>query len=629
MNSITICLIGLGPWGLSVLERIISRARQQQSRQTRIRVHVIEPGDPGVGVHTRDLPDYILLNTICSQVSMFVEDHFPDIPSPQTGPNLLEWVRARGYRLKDGSYAVVRDQGREISPEDFLPRRLLGEYLSWFYQHLLTNIPSNVSYSLHENSAVNIESDDGNGEIVVLDNGERIEADYVFLTTGHTRNQPRGACVETGHQPVDYPVEKYLASIKPVNHVGVAGFGLVAMDIVAALTLGRGGRYQRNPDTGRCHYVPSGYEPRISMFSRSGLPYCPRPAISRPPSMRYTPVFFTRERIDQIRGSKIKSGGDGRIDFLADVAPVLWDEMTYAYYAWGARLAHGDAIGEAVGAALKDAWHRGDYAGQVSVLAREYGTFDPRGLLLMEWPDLLQSSTDYQSQVCALIESDLADAKEGEIRSARKAALELFRVLRDTIRYVVDFGGLLPESRSVFINRIVTRINRLIVGPPLERSEEVLALIQAGILRIPFGPAPRITRDSETGMPIVSSTRLKEQFSLPLDAIIHAYIDQPTVERSASPLMKTLFRSGRIQSFRDGDRIYSGAWVDERLHPINRHGQAEERLWVLGPLTEGVKYFNFYLPSPASRFRAFREADDCVQAILASTVAPIGSVHVC
>lgn len=628
MNSITICLIGLGPWGLCVLERIISRAHQQRLQQARIMLHVIEPGDPGVGVHTRDLPDYILLNTICSQVSMFVEDHFPGIPSPRTGPNLLEWARARGYRLQEGGYAVVQDQGREISPEDFLPRRLLGEYLSWFYQWLLTNIPSSVSYSLHENSAVNIESDEDNGEIVVLDNGERINADYVFITTGHTRNLPYGSSAETKHQPVDYPVEKYLASIKPADHVGVAGFGLVAMDVVAALTLGRGGRYQRNLDTGRCHYVPSGDEPRISMFSRSGLPYCPRPAVSRPPSMRYTPVFFTRERIDQIREAKRKSGGDGRIDFLADVAPVLWDEMTHAYYVWCACLAHGDSSGNVVAAALKDAWLCGDFSSQVSILEREYGTFDPRGLLLMEWSDL-QSSTDYQSQMCDLIESDLADAKAGEIRSARKAALELFRVLRDTIRYAVDFGGLMPESQSVFINRIVTRINRLIVGPPLARSEEMLALIEAGILRIPFGPAPRITRDNDTGMPIVSSTRLKEQFSLTLNSIIHAYIDQPNVEHSASPLLKALFHAGRIQNFCDGDRVYNGVLVDERLHPINRRGRAEERLWVLGPLTEGVKYFNFYLPSPASRIRAFREADDCVQVILANASVAIESAQVC
>jgi len=37
---------------------------------------------------------------------------------------------------------------------------------------------------------------------------------------------------------------------------------------------------------------------------------------------------------------------------------------------------------------------------------------------------------------------------------------------------------------------------------------------------------------------------------------------------------------------------------------------------VLGPLTEGARYFTHYLPSPKSRYRAFEDAESCVCAIV-------------
>jgi hypothetical protein len=629
MDRISICIVGLGPWGLCVLERVISRARRQPAPHTSIMVHVIEPGDPGVGVHARNLPDYNLLNTKCSHVSMFIEDHFPDIPSPETGPNLLEWAHAQGYRLEEDGYTLTRSHGRDISPEDFLPRRLMGEYLSWFYQRMLEDIPPNVRYTLHPHHAVNVERDASGGEIVVLDNDERIKADHVFLTTGHTRNSSQSARMEAGHLPVDYPVDKFLTRAKAGSYVGLAGFGLVAMDVLAALTLGRGGQYRIDPDTGRRLYIPSGNEPHIYMFSRSGLPYCPRPAISKTPSMGYTPVLFTPQRIDEIRASKIAKGADGRIDFFTEAAPLLWDEMTLAYYAWSARLAHGESVGETVTVALEEAWQRGAFAQRISEFAQEYGEFYPRDDVLKEWPNVMENSADYQRQICALIEDDLIEAKKGEIQSARKAALELLRVLRNTIRYVVDFGGLTEDSQIAFTTRFATQINRMIVGPPKERSEEMLALVEAGILRIPFGPAPRILQDNDTGKLMVSSTRLKEPYRTTLDMVCHAYTDQPTVHRSVSPLLNNLYRTGRLQTFRCGDHDFGSALVDEQLHPINRSGQTEERLWMLGPLTEGVKYYNYYIPSPTSRFRAFREADDCVRSILACSVTLFENSEIC
>jgi len=57
-----IAIIGLGSWGLSFLERIVTGSRSQWGP---VRVHIVEPGMPGSGVYAVDQPDYLILNTPC------------------------------------------------------------------------------------------------------------------------------------------------------------------------------------------------------------------------------------------------------------------------------------------------------------------------------------------------------------------------------------------------------------------------------------------------------------------------------------------------------------------------------------------------------------------------------------
>jgi hypothetical protein len=56
-------------------------------------------------------------------------------------------------------------------------------------------------------------------------------------------------------------------------------------------------------------------------------------------------------------------------------------------------------------------------------------------------------------------------------------------------------------------------------------------------------------------------------------------------------------------------------------HPVGRRGDIQDRLWVFGSLTEGVRYFTQYVPSPKSRVRAFVDAEACAEQILDGTSA--------
>lgn len=56
--------------------------------------------------------------------------------------------------------------------------------------------------------------------------------------------------------------------------------------------------------------------------------------------------------------------------------------------------------------------------------------------------------------------------------------------MRDNIRLCIDFGGITQDSYSFFMKSFVPLNNRLCVGPPLIRIQELLTLIKAGIVEI-------------------------------------------------------------------------------------------------------------------------------------------------
>ena len=86
----SVAIVGLGSRGLSVLERVVTLAKLAGPGAGRVQVEVVDPSCDGAGVHATDQPDYLLLNTTCSQVSLFPDAHSvgDDVDAP--GPSLHE-----------------------------------------------------------------------------------------------------------------------------------------------------------------------------------------------------------------------------------------------------------------------------------------------------------------------------------------------------------------------------------------------------------------------------------------------------------------------------------------------------------------------------------------------------------
>ena len=600
---IDVAIIGLGPWGLCVLERIVDRVRETGAV---VRVHVVDPGALGGGVYSLEQPDYLVLNNPCGQLSLSAVGTDPDSPYAM---NLYEWVTSRGYRWVGDECWRTAD-GRPIEPSDYLPRRLMGEYLTWFFDTMVAEAPAKLEVVRHPALAVDIVAVADGREEIALDNGESILVDHVVLTSGHTFNEEDPDEREGLRFLRPYPVQYFAKTVAPGDGIAVSGMGLVAFDIIAALTTGRGGTF--SGDGAELRYHRSGREPTLELYSRSGIPPSAKSATGIDATGDYMPVVCTADAL-----SAITHRPDGRrrqADFRTDLLPLLTAEMQVRYHMHAAFLRDGEDAAKQVRRALERAWSAGSFDETVAHLARCQGAFDPAALLDGNVSGDLAGPDDYEQRVHAALEADLRDALAPG-GSPNKAAQEVTRILRDDIRAVVEFGGLSLESYVDFQSNLRPKLTRFDAGPPPMRIQQLLALMDDGVVRIRLGPGPSV-RKGEDGRARLDSCALAEPASASVDAIVRGHLDLPSLSRSASKLLKRLYFTGRLTQLSYHGTEVGSVSISEDFHPFDVHGRLQPHISVLGVLTEGARYFTHYLPSPRSRLRAVLDAQQTVESVI-------------
>jgi hypothetical protein len=606
-----IAIVGLGPWGVCALERVVTTARQEPRPGVDVAVHVIEPGTPGSGVYDVNQPDYLLLNNPCGELSLYpfeIEEY-----QPEYGVGLYEWAVARGYHWVDDR-CVIDPTGQPIERHHFLPRRLMGEYLQWFYRALVASAPPGVHVVHHPTAAVDLVARNNGTEEVHLAHGGTVVVDHVIVTSGHTANQ---------HADDDrrilnpYPVGSYVDAIPTDATVAISGMGLVAVDVVTALTIGRGGRFV---DTGGgLRYLPSGREPRLQLFCRSGLPFTAKSVTGKDRSDVYRPVICTDEALDALNGRS--NGHRRRVDVRRELLPLLFGEMHARYYSQMAFQASGSrADGAAVRQRLGTAWAEGRFEGELESLAARLGSFSAEGLFFGHQPKY-DCSDDYERFVYQELTDDLREAQVPDGASPVKSAGQVLRIFRDKMRTVVEQGGLSLDSYLDFNADICSRIHRLVAGPPALRTLQFLALMDAGIVRMPYGPAPAQGLAVNGADPVgartrISSTTFKTSYGEDVDLVIRGHLEEPRIAGSASQLLTHLYNRGRVSQFRYGEVAVGSVDLTPDSHPMDVDGRPQSSISMFGVLTEGVRHFTQYIPSPRSRIRAFEDVGACVADIL-------------
>jgi hypothetical protein len=575
---IRIGIVGCGSRGLTVLERLCALAG---AGERRVEISVFDPHRPGPGLHSVEQPQYLMLNTVASQISMFPDQAALGGFSGRQGPNFYEWC----LRFKPE---------RAVRPNEFLPRPWLGEYLAWTYDEVIRTLPESVKLVHHAEVVDNIEHTDLGGFVLSTGEGQRHQVDWLLITVGHAQAPELCDNPDVATRRFNaYPQPRSLKAISSTDVVGVEGLGLSAMDVVAGLTVGRGGRFVQAPEG--LTYEQSGHEPRVFMYSRSGLPYRTRPDIS-PHRTGTSALIFTLSAVADLRARHPRG-----LDFEAQVLPLLQAEMYVEYFGMIAAL-HGESSAR-VKSEVATAFLLGELEEKAQELAERHGVpmldesaFNPR--------HLKAPVDNYAQWVREFIEADLQESIADLDHSPFKAAVEVWRSCREQLRRVVDNQGLTPESHKVFFREYAPLVNRMVAGPQKERHQELLALADAGVLQWAHGSK---VMHSETSGAV--SVNLSGSHLLPLDAVVCAHVSdlgaftQPKV-------IQQLRASGIIHSLNSHDE---GVYVDS-------HGKAQPNLWITGPIVEGATYYNHYVPSSGSYSRAFVDADRIAREMLGMAV---------
>ena len=174
-----------------------------------------------------------------------------------------------------------------------------------------------------------------------------------------------------------------------------------------------------------------------------------------------------------------------------------------------------------------------------------------------------------------MIESDLDEALMVG-GSPVKAALEVTRILRDQLRDVIEFGGLSLESYIDFQSNVRGRINRFEAGPPPLRSQQLLALLDAGVVKTPFGPYPEVT--AVDGEVKIRSTKVEEEVTVTVKGVVRGHLDLPSLARSSSPLLSRLHAKGRLTQMSYGDTVVGSVAISEDFHPYDAEGRLQSNL---------------------------------------------------
>jgi len=603
-----VAIIGVGPRGLTVLERIVAHERQQRSGD--IEVLLFDPNPPGPGCHDARQPDTHLVNTVAGQLTLFADSSAVDAGPILNGPSFSQWlVEQRGL-----GQTRQLDDLRDCS-DRYFSRGLFGRYLLWVFRYICALAPPHVKVIVQKTSVLRADRDD---DAWVLQTSEaKLRVNHLFLTTGHTkpinasRNRPVPAAPRRDTLVIDdpYPIERNLAAISSEMTVAVEGMGLTTFDVVAELTVGRGGEFVTDGATGEKRYLRSGSEPRIVLFSRSGIPLSARARNQKGVSNQYRARFLLADKVRELRATR-------KLDFVEDVLPLLVADMEYAYYS-----AYFRERNDAVTAVLFSNQFSGASAVQRQALVARYVPVADR----LSWAQLAAPVPDhaltgqpaFKRWLTDFLRADVHEARKGNLDSPLKAACDVLRDLRDNLRAAIEFGGLTDASHRWVLSEFMPLMNRLAVGPPESRISEMLALMEAGVLEAGFGPGARCEAPQPGGRMRISALKWVGP-SLEIDALVRARISMHSPANDASPLLQGLLADGYVRLFQNGEFYPGGIEIDRNHNWVAANGRVVKNAWALGIPTEGIKFCTFVIPRPGVNSTALVDAGRAVAQLLAN-----------
>ncbi len=614
-----IVIIGAGPRGLSVVERLAAHAAVRPEKN--LDVHLVDPFPPGAGhVWRSDQSRLFLMNTpsffptvVPSDATLSVAAADGSCPRPLPAVRGLTFEQWRRQVADDASFPLIGlsdddvREARNLGREGFPSRKIYGTYLSDVFARLRADLPKTMALTYHAQEAVRIghgEKNTGRPYLVELGDGVILSAHSIVLAVGHTDAKLRddqqdlmefAARRRLHYWPPAVPADVHWSALPEGENVLVRGMGLNFHDVLAQLTEGRGGRFDRDQHhPNRLLYTPSGREPMVWAGSRRGTPYRAKAVLDSYYPRSTDNKFFTKAAVDRIQQSARSE--EREIDFEIDYWPLIRRDAQWNYYRTLARTNPEAIAGETdefltrVDAILSDTAHAAwwnELDRLVSDRVERKFVFTPERLSRPFDGESFQSHEEYAAAVVHFLDRDVAASFDGE-ESPLKMAIGSMNQARALVKYAVANRGISDESWIRGLERkFGGLVEGLASGPPVLRIQQMAALVRAGVVRF-LGPDPVFTADEDAGCFIASSPWVRDE---PVHSswLVEALAPANDVRVTTSPLLGRLFEDGLARPWQmhlaDSPAPVPAKGLDVTTPPyrvVRADGETEPGIFVLG-----------------------------------------------
>ncbi|MFD7448507.1 FAD/NAD(P)-binding protein [Kitasatospora sp. NPDC059827] len=631
----TLVIVGAGPRGTGLLERIAANAAELLPADRPLEIHLVDPYPPGAGrIWRHDQSPLLRMNSMAEDVTMFTDERSTVEGPVRPGPSLAEWaLRQREFApYREVADPAVRAELSTLAPTDFPTRRAQSAYLDWVFRRAVADLPAHVTVTVHRGTVRRIDGPADGPQTVHLD-GTTLTADHVTLTLGHLDSAPHPRYAEDAafaarhgrfHLPPAYSadIEAELARIAPGEQVALRGFGLASVDLVAMLTEGRGGRFEPTGDGPALRYLPSGREPVLHLGSRRGVPYHSKTdyRLQGPPAP--LPRYFDAAAVDAL----LATGRPLRL--RRDVWPSMAKEVGFGHYH---ELFHAHPERTALPwTAFLARYDRHDwYSPELAALVAE-AVPDPADRIDFERLDHplagleLGSTEELQAHLRAYVTAD-ADRRADPAHSADLGAFLALLSLFGQLPRILASGRLTARSVAEDVDEwFFGYFSFLASGPPGFRLRQLLALSEAGVVRF-LGAGVRIERDEATGTWQASGATVPGH-TVTATALVEAYLPKHALARTLDPVLDSLHRTGRVaeEVVSDAEHTHRSGLVtidpaDSRLIDPALGGVPHPRRTALGPHTSLRAAAAF--ARPRTNAPGFRQNDAAARALLRALAA--------
>jgi hypothetical protein len=656
-QSIRTALIGAGPRGTSVLERLLANWRLRNPSVSGpggaagLHIDVVDPYPAGPGhVWQPGQSRLYLMNTQAFYPTVIPED--PELAAPVAGVTFDKW---RAAQQDHPLASLTEDERAELSglgSEDFPSRALYGRYLSSTLDDLLAHLPDGVTVRFHRTTATAVRPA-GNGRFdVELEDGGPLTVGSVVLALGHleSRLNAEQRELQSGagqlgllYLPPAAPADVDWSVVPAGQPVLVRGMGLNFFDVMGQLTEGRGGKFVaaeagRGPAAGprpvrtELEYIPSGDEPRIIAASRRGTPYRAKANLAGYYPAGVTLRYCTEGAVARFAAAGITPGFDH------DIWPLLQRDALWAYYSTLVRT-RPDAVtdpGEFL-ALLQEAMRPhahsvSHWEAEADVLIAKHVAPDQRlnlpGLAAPLAGRSFASRGDVDSAVVEYLLDDARRSALGEDDPV-KMAIGALHHGRAVLKTAVADGGITDESWVAGLRGwFESFVEGLASGPPAIRAEQLAALARAGVVSF-VGPDPKFALDRNTGTFSAASPWVRDG-AVHARTMIEALAPANRVAVNVSPVLEQLLADGlvrpRLMMTVEGTPVETSG-LDVSPHPyrpVGANGSVTEGLFVLGLQLSAAQWGTAIAaesrpqsgPVYRSGQRTLRDADEIARHIL-------------